>query len=101
MGSGIHRLNALRIRNLTTPGMLCDGGGLYLAVKNADSKSWVFRYTTGGKVRYMGLGSLRAVSLQEAREQAEQCRKMRALQGADPLEARRKAETEAQLAKSR
>jgi integrase len=102
MGKGIHRLNALKIRNRTEPGWLCDGGGLYLAVKNADSKSWVFRYTTKGKVQYMGLGSLRDVTMQEAREQAEQCRKMHKHgRGANPIAARRAAVKAAEVAESR
>lgn len=47
-----------------------DGGGLYLQVKPSGSRSWVFRATAGGKVRYIGLGSAgpRGLTLAEARD---------------------------------
>src|SRR5436305_5208845 len=71
-----------------------DGGGLWLQVTpNRQGRSWVFRYTFGGKPREMGLGSLHTLSLSEAREQAKECRQL--LQGTpttppvDPIEHRR------------
>jgi len=57
--------------NKAKPGdRLSDGGGLYLRVTSPDARSWVFRYGRDGKERYMGLGSLNAVSLSEARARA-------------------------------
>jgi Arm DNA-binding domain/Phage integrase central domain len=101
------KLKALNITKLATPGMYGDGGGLYLQVTGAGAKSWIFRYwvqerdaTTGqpvrdpttnkvrGTSREMGLGSLNVVSLSEARDLADQYRRLRH-QGADPIEARR------------
>ena len=101
MSRSIHRLSPAKVKN-AKPGrhpdgtsrvqLYADGGGLYLQVtpgnNNHISKSWIFRFAAGNrKERYMGLGSLDAVSLAEAREKAAECRKIRD-QGRDPIEAR-------------
>lgn len=85
----IRVLTALKIRQNLKPGMYADGLGLYLKVRAGNSKSWIFRYRTGGKLRDMGLGPFHTVSLAEAREKAEACRAMR-LKGLDPLNERHK-----------
>ena len=41
----------------------------------AGSKGWIFRFTLGGRTRDAGLGSYPALSLAEAREQADKFRK--------------------------
>jgi integrase len=56
------------------PGYYADGGNLVLQVSRAQTKSWLFRYTLGGRAREMGLGPLHAVSLASAREKAERYR---------------------------
>jgi hypothetical protein len=81
----IRVLNALKIKQNLKPGMYADGLGLYLKVRAGGSRSWIFRYRTGGRLRDMGLGPLHTVSLAAAREKAEVCRIMR-LKGLDPLE---------------
>lgn len=93
MGKGIERLSALAVSRERRPGLHSDGGGLYLQVGKSGSKSWVFRYRIrkglpqAGRLREMGLGSLNAVSLSDAREAARSWRKL--LQdGKDPIEAR-------------
>ena len=53
-----------------TPGYIHDGGGLYLQVARAGSRSWVFRFSLGGKRREMGLGPYPGVSLAAARKSA-------------------------------
>src|SRR5262249_60779581 len=77
-----------------------DGGGLYLqctaAADGSISRSWVFRYRTGNRERWMGLGPFRDVTLAEAREKALAARKLR-LEGVDPLEARKAQQTAAKL----
>lgn len=83
----IRVLSALKIKQNLKPGMYADGLGLYLKVRDGNSKSWIFRYRTGGKLRDMGLGPFHTVSLAEAREKAEVCRAMR-LKGLDPLDER-------------
>lgn len=67
-----NRISAATIKSLPL-GKHCDGGGLWLN-KRGDSSNWFFRYTIAGQRREMGLGSLKAVSLKRAREQAERCR---------------------------
>jgi hypothetical protein len=44
-------LTALKIKQNLKPGMYADGLGLYLKVRPGNSKSWIFRYRTGGRLR--------------------------------------------------
>jgi hypothetical protein len=76
--------------------MHADGGGLYLQVAKGGSKSWLFRYKLCGRTHWHGLGSLRDVSLEEAREKATEARKVRR-NGADPIQAKREAEAAARI----
>ena len=73
----ISRLSQLEVANAKA-GMHADGGGLYLQVTRTRAgqlnKSWLFRYSFGGRERQMGLGSLTEVKLTEARQKAAQCR---------------------------
>jgi hypothetical protein len=65
-----------------------DANGLYLQVTNGGAgRSWVYRYSTGGKQRYIGLGPAHTISLATAREMARECREQR-VRGIDPLQAR-------------
>ena len=88
------RLTRRRIDSLTKPGTYADGGGLVLRIKPGGGKYWVMRYSLMRVAREMGLGSVRDVSLKEAREAARAARKQLAV-GLDPL-TRRKAEADAQ-----
>jgi integrase len=78
----VNRLTATAVRNAKTPGYLSDGGGLYLQVSESragdgsPAKSWIFRYQLNKRQREMGLGSLQAFSLAEARERAARCRQL-------------------------
>src|SRR5262249_1938028 len=80
------------------PGLHSDGGGLYVKVsKNGKGRSWVLRYTDPkGRERRMGLGSLKTVSVQEAREKAHDWNKMRDA-FKDPIGARRDKRAQAAL----
>lgn len=60
---------------LTKPGRYRDGDGLLLFVSKPGLASWVCRYQKGGKRRDYGLGSLKTVSLSEAREKARAAKK--------------------------
>ena len=53
-----------------------DGNGLYLIVDEAGAKRWLLRTVVHGRRRDLGLGSLRLVSLAEAREKARHYRKI-------------------------
>jgi len=88
----IELLTALEVTRASERGIYRDGGGLCLYVSGPTAKSWVYRYTLNGIAREMGIGSLNAVSLAEARVRASECRRMCSA-GIDPIEAR-KAERE-------
>lgn len=83
-------LSARRVQTEKAPGMFADGNGLYLQVTPGGAKSWIFRYSIGGRRREMGLGPVALVSLAEAREKALESRKL-VFAGSDPLEARKAA----------
>jgi integrase len=81
-------LTAKKVNSLTEPGRYADGDGLMLKVKPGGSKSWVLRVQTDGKRRDIGLGSLKSVSLSDARQAADEIRRKLA-QGIDPLAERK------------
>ena len=81
-----HLLSARRVTALlkgARPRRHGDGGCLYLQVNGPDRGAWVFMTKRGGKQRPIGLGSARDVSLKDARELAEACRRAVSL-GRDP-----------------
>jgi hypothetical protein len=61
------RVKPLDVEREEELGNYADGDGLYLIVAGATSKNWSCRYWCRGKERRHGLGSLKAVSLKEAR----------------------------------
>jgi integrase len=71
MARQMHRLTTIKVAKAKKPGLYCDGGGLYLRVSAQGSKSWIYRYRHKGKLRDMGLGSARLVSLADARTAAQ------------------------------
>ena len=88
------KLTALAVKRHVTPGRYGDGGGLWLQVRDAEHRSWLFRFTLHGKPREMGLGALADTPLAEAREAATTCRKL-VRDGIDPIEQRRLVRIEA------
>ena len=83
----LNKLTVKSIDKLTRPGAYADGGGLYVQIRSTGTKSWVFRYMLNLRRREMGLGSLRAISLAQAREKAAACRRALAT-GLDPIDER-------------
>jgi integrase len=82
--------------------MHSDGNGLYLKVQpstkqSASNKSWIFRWGAQGK-NTMGLGSLKDITLAEARELAIECSRLVA-RGINPKEEREKIRAEKQAEK--
>jgi integrase len=63
-----------------------DGGGLYAQITET-GKSWVYRFELHGEEHWMGLGSLRDVPLDDAREDARVARNQRR-KGINPLDVR-------------
>jgi integrase len=96
MARTVGKLTALKISRDLKPGMYADGAGLYLQVTGAGAKSWIFRFSLNGKAREMGLGSLSAVGLADARAKAAECQRLRQ-DGIDPIEARKARRQQAAL----
>jgi len=79
----LNKLNPIKIQKIKKAGLYSDGGGLYVQVrkstsndanKNKPTKSYIFRYSIDGKERWMGLGSLNDISLDDARKNATEFR---------------------------
>ena len=87
MARQLQKLSFKAVEKSSKPGYYADGGGLYLQISPSGSKSWLFRYMLNRKRREMGLGSLFAVALAQAREKAADCRGLLANR-VDPIEAR-------------
>ena len=69
------------------PYKLTDGNGLYLHITPAGGKLWKLDYAIDGKRKTLSIGKYPHLSLVEAREAAENARKMKA-QGIDPSQAK-------------
>jgi integrase len=72
------------------PGRYGDGTGLYLLVRSAEARFWVFRYVRTGRMRELGLGPASgraAVSLADARKKARTLYDLHR-EGRDPLDER-------------
>jgi len=100
-------LTARQVQTASKPGCIADGAqpGLNSQVTTGSSgisRSWVFRYTspTTRKRQEMGLGSVDARSLTEARELVSKLRLI-VLNGNDPKEVRDSERREQQLARSK
>jgi integrase len=83
MGREINRLTSLKVARLTARGLYHDGQGLYLRVGPTGTRSWIFRYTLHGRTSDLGLGPLSVVTLAEARQRAQELRRLR-YSGTDP-----------------
>jgi integrase len=81
------KLNVRKIKTCVKPGhRYGDGDGLFIQVTKTGVRSWIFRYVIKGRERWMGLGALRFVSLEEARKKADAARVL-LKSGIDPLQA--------------
>jgi Arm DNA-binding domain len=66
---------ANQVRNLKSPGRYSDGNGLLLDIGKSARGSWVVRVQSGGRRHDIGIGSLSALTLGEARDAAAQIRR--------------------------
>ena len=78
------------------PGRHSDGKGLSLNVRPSGARSWSYQYRVGDRVKEMGLGAAagagrEGLTLEQARAAAQGHRDARKV-GADPLNAKRKAD---------
>lgn len=80
--------------NKREPGYYADGAGLWLQVSKTLTRSWIFRYTRGGKTHDIGLGSYLNVSLELARKKAAEMREALG-RGDDPMALRLAAKADA------
>src|SRR6202158_1542267 len=80
------KLSVKKIAKLIKPGRYNDGDGLSVQITLSSVRSWLFRYELRGRERWMGLGPLRFVSLDEARKKADAARKLLKMD-IDPLDA--------------
>ncbi|WP_312735427.1 phage integrase central domain-containing protein [Brevundimonas sp.] len=90
----INKLSARRVATLNTPGRHSDGNNLYLVIDPSGARRWAFIYRAkrsgvpgAGKLREMGLGSIKGVDLKRARELAVEAHALLAA-GVDPISAR-------------
>jgi integrase len=97
MAQTVNQLTANTVQKLKAPGMYPDGAGLYLQITGKHAKSWLLRYSLRGKAREMGLGSLRKVSLADARRKTAECHKLLD-EHIDPIEHRERGRAENALA---
>lgn len=93
MGHGQNKLTAVAVKN-AGPGKYSDGSGLWLHKRKDGGSQWFLRVTIHGRRREMGLGSASEVSLKEAREAAEQWRRV-ARSNVDPIKERERLRREA------
>ena len=94
--------SAKSVQSVTTKGYHRCGDSLYLQVSNQGTKSWLFRYKSPvtKKQREMGLGSYKFVDLAQARQWAQDSKKL-VLEGKDPIEERIANNSRLQLAQAR
>ena len=85
----MYKLNTKTIIGLSS-GKHHDGRGLYISIKTRGLGKWSYRYRLHKVSREMGLGRFPDVSLREAREKADDARRMVA-RSKDPLVEKKKA----------
>jgi integrase len=88
MARATNKLTDTECKAAIKPGMLGDGGGLYLNVKSSGAKSWVVIWKQNGKRNEMGLGAYPTVKLAKARALAVECRQAVA-EGRNPIAERK------------
>lgn len=83
MARTLNRLSARKVDSLKEPGRHADGGGLYLRITDAGSRSWLFMAAVNGKRAEIGIGAASAVTLATARRIAAEMREAVAI-GSNP-----------------
>ena len=78
-------LSAREVDAIKKPGVHWVAPALYIQIRNDGSRSFLFRYRRNGKAHWHGLGAVRDVRLQEARDRAEELRIAVRRRGAHPV----------------
>ena len=76
---------------ILTKGKYHDGKGLYISISNQGRGKWSYRYRIDKKSREMGLGTFPEVPIAEARQKAEDNRRL-VIQKTDPIDDKRRQE---------
>ena len=84
----MHKLKYKQLLNLTN-GKHHDGKGLYISILSQGRGKWSYRYRIDNKSREMGLGTFPEISIVDARQKAEDNRRI-VLNKIDPVEDKRK-----------
>ena len=86
----MHKLKYKQL--LTLPkGKYHDGKGLYISISSLGRGKWSYRYCIHSKSREMGLGTFPEVSIVDARQKAEDKRRL-VLQKIDPIDEKKRQE---------
>ena len=86
----MHKLKYKQL--LTLPnGKYHDGKGLYISISSQGRGKWSYRYRLDNNSREMGLGTFPEISIVDARQKAEDNRRL-VLQKIDPIEDKRRQE---------
>ena len=86
----MHKLKYKQL--LTLPkGKYHDGKGLYISISSLGRGKWSYRYRIDSKSREMGLGTFPEVSIVDARQKAEDKRRL-VLQKTDPIDEKKRQE---------
>lgn len=81
----VRALSAREVEAIKKPGVHWVAPSLYLQVRDDGTRSFLFRYMRHGKAHWHGLGPVRDVTLQEARDRAEELRVAVRRHGAHPV----------------
>jgi integrase len=90
----LNKLSAQTVKAVDA-GKYSDGGGLWIFKKDGGGGKWVLRVHVHGRRREMGLGAYPAVSLKDARLEADKWRRL-SQQGKDPIKERDAAQRAAE-----
>ena len=84
----MHKLKNKQLLHLTK-GKYHDGKGLYITITRPGTGKWSYRYRIDHKSREMGLGTFPEISIVDARQKAEDNRRL-VLNQIDPIEEKKK-----------
>ena len=86
----MHKLKYKQLLHFTK-GKYHDGKGLYISITSPGTGKWSYRYRIDHKSREMGLGTFPEISIVDARQKAEDNRRL-VLNKIDPIDEKRKQE---------
>ena len=95
-----NKLTARTVETKKIAGYYSDGGNLYLRVSKNLTKTWAFYYKKEGKRTEMGLGSVNYMSLEQARNKADELRKQ-LMNGIIPLSEKQRQAQENKLLRAK